>query len=74
MVFGLMVRSCAPFSSTIVTVSLSDLAAKFVQYYMVVEKTPEQTCRHVQMDFWPTFCAKAGVFCMGEVFGGNDVE
>ncbi|RDB21011.1 Alpha-amylase 1 [Hypsizygus marmoreus] len=30
--------------------------------------------KHVQMDFWPKFCAKAGVFCMGEVFGGLDVE
>lgn len=30
--------------------------------------------RHVQMDFWPQFCAKAGVFCMGEVFGGLEVE
>ncbi|KAF8964120.1 glycoside hydrolase superfamily [Flammula alnicola] len=29
---------------------------------------------HVQMDFWPTFCAKAGVFCIGEVFGGSDIE
>lgn len=26
------------------------------------------------MNFWPTFCANAGVFCMGEVFGGIDVE
>ncbi|KAH0584101.1 hypothetical protein H2248_009671 [Termitomyces sp. 'cryptogamus'] len=30
--------------------------------------------KHVQMDFWPTFCAKAGVFCMGEVFGDNSIE
>ncbi|PFH49092.1 glycoside hydrolase family 13 protein [Amanita thiersii Skay4041] len=30
--------------------------------------------KHVQMDFWPEFCAKAGVFCIGEVFGGSDVE
>ena len=30
-------------------------------------------CRHVNMDFWPTFCAKAGVFCIGEVFG-SDIE
>ncbi|TFK42785.1 glycoside hydrolase family 13 protein [Crucibulum laeve] len=29
---------------------------------------------HVQMDFWPGFCAKAGVFCMGEVFGGIDID
>lgn len=27
--------------------------------------------RHVNMDFWPGFCAKAGVFCMGEVFSGD---
>lgn len=30
--------------------------------------------RHVQSSFWPTFCASAGVFCMGEVFGGTDIE
>ncbi|KAF9001959.1 glycoside hydrolase family 13 protein [Cyathus striatus] len=30
--------------------------------------------KHVQMDFWPNFCEKAGVFCMGEVFGGIDVD
>lgn len=30
--------------------------------------------KHVQMDFWPAFCAKAGVFCMGEIFGGLDVD
>ncbi|KAG6874321.1 hypothetical protein C0995_001546 [Termitomyces sp. Mi166 len=30
--------------------------------------------KHVEMDFWPMFCAKAGVFCMGEVYGGSDVE
>jgi len=29
--------------------------------------------KHVQMDFWPQFCSKAGVFCMGEVFGGLEV-
>ncbi|KAF9052781.1 alpha-amylase [Panaeolus papilionaceus] len=30
--------------------------------------------KHVQMDFWPGFCSKAGVFCMGEVFGGQDID
>jgi alpha-amylase len=30
--------------------------------------------RHVQKSFWPDFCGKAGVFCMGEVFGGAEVE
>lgn len=30
--------------------------------------------KHVNVDFWPPFCAKAGVFCMGEVFGGIEVE
>ncbi|TFK25058.1 alpha-amylase [Coprinopsis marcescibilis] len=30
--------------------------------------------RHVQADFWPEFCGKAGVFCMGEVFGGAEVD
>ncbi|KAH0830442.1 glycoside hydrolase family 13 protein [Lanmaoa asiatica] len=26
---------------------------------------------HVNIDFWPGFCAAAGVFCIGEVFGSN---
>ncbi len=26
------------------------------------------------MDFWPQFCSKAGVFCIGEVFGGLEIE
>lgn len=30
--------------------------------------------KHVQMAFWPQFCGKAGVFCMGEVFGGVEVD
>jgi len=30
--------------------------------------------KHIQTDFWPQFCAKAGVFCMGEVFGGLEVD
>ncbi|EAU88378.2 alpha-amylase [Coprinopsis cinerea okayama7 len=30
--------------------------------------------KHVQADFWPDFCGKAGVFCMGEVFGGAEVD
>jgi len=27
--------------------------------------------KHVDSDFWGPFCANAGVFCMGEVFGDN---
>ncbi|EKM82841.1 hypothetical protein AGABI1DRAFT_82568 [Agaricus bisporus var. burnettii JB137-S8] len=30
--------------------------------------------KHVHVDFWPTFAAKAGVFCMGEVFSGVEVD
>ncbi|KAF5391839.1 hypothetical protein D9757_001670 [Collybiopsis confluens] len=33
--------------------------------------------KHVDPDFWPSFCGTngaAGVFCIGEVFGGLDVE
>ncbi|KAH6918774.1 alpha-amylase [Coprinopsis sp. MPI-PUGE-AT-0042] len=30
--------------------------------------------KHVQKSFWPDFCGKAGVFCMGEVFGGAEVD
>jgi alpha-amylase len=28
--------------------------------------------RHVNINFWPTFCASAGVFCIGEVM--SDIE
>jgi alpha-amylase len=27
--------------------------------------------KHVPASFWPAFCAAAGVFCMGEVFGSD---
>jgi hypothetical protein len=27
--------------------------------------------RHVNMDLWPGFCGKAGVFCIGEVFDSD---
>lgn len=27
--------------------------------------------KHVNKNFWPVFCAKAGVFCIGEVFGSD---
>ncbi|KAN0075281.1 glycoside hydrolase family 13 protein [Tylopilus felleus] len=27
--------------------------------------------KHVNIDFWPGFCAAAGVFCIGEVFSEN---
>lgn len=27
--------------------------------------------KHVKPEFWPQFCGKAGVFCMGEVFGDD---
>jgi alpha-amylase len=33
--------------------------------------------KHVNPEFWPSFCGSngaAGVFCIGEVFGGLDVE
>ncbi|KAG1868733.1 glycoside hydrolase family 13 protein [Suillus tomentosus] len=26
---------------------------------------------HVNIDFWPVFCGKAGVFCIGEVYGSD---
>jgi len=29
--------------------------------------------KHVNKDFWPGFCKAAGVFCMGEVFGSDDI-
>lgn len=30
--------------------------------------------KHVDPAFWPAFCGAADVFCIGEVFGGLDVE
>jgi len=47
--------------------------ASLVQEYSI-DGLRIDAAKHVQMDFWPQFSAKAGVFCMGEVFGGADVE
>ncbi|KAL1683489.1 glycoside hydrolase family 13 protein [Schizophyllum commune] len=30
--------------------------------------------KHVNIDFWSDFCKAAGVFCIGEVFGGDNVD
>ncbi|KAG6334459.1 hypothetical protein ID866_4637 [Astraeus odoratus] len=32
------------------------------------------SAKHVNIDFWPVFCGKAGVFCIGEVFGSDVSE
>jgi len=45
----------------------------FVQEYSI-DGLRIDAAKHVQKSFWPTFCGKAGVFCMGEVFGDVEVE
>ncbi|KDR81372.1 hypothetical protein GALMADRAFT_239237 [Galerina marginata CBS 339.88] len=47
--------------------------ANLVQEYSI-DGLRIDAAKHVNVDFWPQFCAKAGVFCIGEVFGGSDVE
>jgi len=47
--------------------------ANLVQEYSI-DGLRIDAAKHVNMDFWPQFCSKAGVFCMGEVFGGSEVE
>ncbi|KAK0448344.1 glycoside hydrolase family 13 protein [Desarmillaria tabescens] len=50
-----------------------DWIKKFVQEYDI-DGLRIDAAKHVDMEFWPQFCGSAGVFCMGEVFGGIDVE
>lgn len=47
--------------------------ANLVQEYSI-DGLRIDAAKHVNIDFWPQFCAKAGVFCIGEVFGGTDIE
>ncbi|PPQ74193.1 hypothetical protein CVT26_004490 [Gymnopilus dilepis] len=50
-----------------------DWIANLVQEYSI-DGLRIDAAKHVNIDFWPQFCAKAGVFCIGEVFGGDDIE
>lgn len=45
----------------------------FVQEYGI-DGLRIDAAKHVNIDFWSGFCASAGVFCIGEVFGGDDVD
>ncbi|THV08060.1 glycoside hydrolase family 13 protein [Dendrothele bispora CBS 962.96] len=45
----------------------------FVQEYQI-DGLRIDAAKHVNKEFWPGFCESAGVFCIGEVFGGLDVE
>ncbi|EIN07658.1 glycoside hydrolase family 13 protein [Punctularia strigosozonata HHB-11173 SS5] len=47
-----------------------DWVQGFVQQYQV-DGLRIDAAKHVNMDFWPGFCGKAGVFCIGEVFDGD---
>jgi len=47
--------------------------ANLVQEYSI-DGLRIDAAKHVNIEFWPPFCAKAGVFCIGEVFGGSDIE
>ncbi|KAJ2931426.1 hypothetical protein H1R20_g5722, partial [Candolleomyces eurysporus] len=47
--------------------------ANFVKEYSI-DGLRIDAAKHVQKSFWPSFCGKAGVFCMGEVFGGAEVD
>ncbi|EJU01148.1 glycoside hydrolase family 13 protein [Dacryopinax primogenitus] len=44
--------------------------ASLVQEYQI-DGLRIDAAKHVRKDFWPGFCSAAGVFCMGEVFGGD---
>ncbi|KAF8919512.1 glycoside hydrolase family 13 protein [Mucidula mucida] len=47
--------------------------AKFVQEYQI-DGLRIDAAKHVDVSFWPKFCGSAGVFCMGEVFGDENVD
>jgi alpha-amylase len=51
----------------------SDWIAGFVKEYSI-DGLRIDAAKHVQSSFWPTFCGAAGVFCIGEVFGGVDID
>ncbi|KZT61240.1 glycoside hydrolase family 13 protein [Calocera cornea HHB12733] len=44
--------------------------SQLVQEYQI-DGLRIDAAKHVRKDFWPGFCGSAGVFCMGEVFGGD---
>ncbi|KJA27291.1 glycoside hydrolase family 13 protein [Hypholoma sublateritium FD-334 SS-4] len=47
-----------------------DWIANLVQEYSI-DGLRIDAAKHVNIEFWPPFCAKAGVFCMGEVFDSS---
>lgn len=47
--------------------------ADFVQEYDL-DGLRIDAAKHVDVSFWPQFCNSAGVFCMGEVFGDENVD
>jgi len=47
-----------------------DWIANLVQEYSL-DGLRIDAAKHVDSNFWGPFCAKAGVFCMGEVFGDD---
>jgi len=47
-----------------------DWIANLVQEYNI-DGLRIDAAKHVDMSFWPVFCERAGVFCIGEVFGSD---
>ncbi|KIJ69594.1 glycoside hydrolase family 13 protein [Hydnomerulius pinastri MD-312] len=55
--------------STVVS-AFGDWIRSLVQEYSI-DGLRIDAAKHVNIDFWPGFCASAGVFCIGEVFGSD---
>ncbi|KAF4614639.1 hypothetical protein D9613_002835 [Agrocybe pediades] len=60
-------------SNPAVVSQYGDWIQQLVQEYSI-DGLRIDAAKHVQDGFWPGFCSKAGVFCMGEVFGGQDID
>ncbi|KAI9569521.1 glycoside hydrolase family 13 protein [Boletus coccyginus] len=50
--------------------ALQDWIRSLVREY-AIDGLRIDAAKHVNVDFWPGFCAAAGVFCIGEVFDKN---
>ncbi|KAG1759096.1 glycoside hydrolase family 13 protein [Suillus occidentalis] len=53
-----------------VVAGFGDWIQSLVQEYNI-DGLRIDAAKHVNIGFWPVFCGKAGVFCIGEVFGSD---
>ncbi|KAG9318337.1 alpha-amylase [Chiua virens] len=49
------------------------VVSAFQDWHQIPVSYTRLAAKHVNIDFWPGFCAAAGVFCIGEIYG-SDVD